>query len=128
LSQSNWRQRMGAAHQRTATEGLLRQRPAGCHGGGLAPAVRHLLRHHRRPGVWFAGRRRHLETNRTRPPGGSVSRGPDTAMIRVVLPYHLRTLARVEGEVQLEVQSPATVRSVLDALEARYPMLCGTIR
>jgi hypothetical protein len=49
-------------------------------------------------------------------------------MIRVVLPYHLRTLARVEGEVQLEVQSPATVRSVLDALEARYPMLCGTIR
>ena len=49
-------------------------------------------------------------------------------MIRVVLPYHLRTLARVEGEVQLEVQSPATVGSVLDALEARYPMLCGTIR
>jgi len=49
-------------------------------------------------------------------------------MIRVVLPYHLRTLARVEGEVQLEVQSPVTVRSILDALEARYPMLSGTIR
>ena len=49
-------------------------------------------------------------------------------MIRVVLPYHLRTLARVEGEVQLEVQSPATLRSVLDALEARHPVLRGTIR
>jgi len=49
-------------------------------------------------------------------------------MIRVVLPYHLRTLARVDGEVQIEVASPATLRSVLDALEARYPMLRGTIR
>ena len=49
-------------------------------------------------------------------------------MIRVVLPYHLRTLACVEGEVQLEVQSPVTVHSILDALEARYPMLSGTIR
>jgi len=49
-------------------------------------------------------------------------------MIRVVLPYHLRTLARVEGEVQLELESPATPRSVLDALEARYPVLRGTIR
>ena len=49
-------------------------------------------------------------------------------MIRVVLPAHLRTLARVDGEVQLEVDGPATQRSVLDALEARYPMLRGTIR
>jgi hypothetical protein len=49
-------------------------------------------------------------------------------MIRVVLPYHLRTLARVEGEVQIEVAGPATLRSVLDALEARYPVLRGTIR
>jgi len=49
-------------------------------------------------------------------------------MIRVVLPYHLRTLARVEGEVQLEVEGSATLRSVLDALEARYPVLRGTIR
>ena len=49
-------------------------------------------------------------------------------MIRVVLPYHLRNLARVDGEVQLEVASPATVGSVLDALEARYPVLQGTIR
>src|SRR5437899_2068676 len=49
-------------------------------------------------------------------------------MIRVVLPYHLRTLARVDGDVTLEVEGPATQRSILDALEARYPMLRGTIR
>jgi len=49
-------------------------------------------------------------------------------MIRVELPAHLRTLAKVTGEVRLEVESPITQRSVLDALEARYPMLEGTIR
>jgi hypothetical protein len=49
-------------------------------------------------------------------------------MIRVVLPYHLRTLAGVGAEVRLEVAGPVTQRSVLDALESRYPMLCGTIR
>ena len=49
-------------------------------------------------------------------------------MIRVVLPFHLRTLARVEGEVQLGVAEPVTVGAVLSALEARYPVLCGTIR
>jgi molybdopterin synthase sulfur carrier subunit len=49
-------------------------------------------------------------------------------MIRIILPQHLRTLAQVRGEVTLEVNGPATQRSVLDALEARYPMLRGTIR
>ena len=49
-------------------------------------------------------------------------------MIRVVLPAHLRKLAQVGGEVQLDVQGPPTQRSVLDALEASYPMLRGTIR
>jgi len=49
-------------------------------------------------------------------------------MIRVVLPTHLRTLAKVDGEVTLNVEGPVTQRAVLDALEARYPMLCGTIR
>jgi sulfur-carrier protein len=49
-------------------------------------------------------------------------------MIRVVLPFHLRNLARVDGEVQLEVESPVTLNAVLDALEARYPVLRGTIR
>jgi sulfur-carrier protein len=49
-------------------------------------------------------------------------------MIRVVLPHHLRNLARVNGEVQLEVTGPVTLGAVLDALETRYPVLCGTIR
>jgi hypothetical protein len=49
-------------------------------------------------------------------------------VIRVVLPFHLRTLAGVDGEVQLEVGSPATIGGVLDAIEIRYPMLRGTIR
>ncbi len=49
-------------------------------------------------------------------------------MIRVVLPYHLRNLAQVSGEVSLEVPGQVTMRSILDALEARYPVLCGTIR
>lgn len=45
-----------------------------------------------------------------------------------MLPYHLRTLAHVDSEVEIEVQGPATLRAVLDALEVRYPMLRGTIR
>src|SRR5579883_1620261 len=49
-------------------------------------------------------------------------------MIRVILPAHLRTLARVDGAVDLQVESPVTLCSVLDALEARYPVLRGTIR
>jgi molybdopterin synthase sulfur carrier subunit len=49
-------------------------------------------------------------------------------MIRVVLPFHLRALAQVEGEVELDTGSPATVGSVLDALEAKFPNLRGTIR
>jgi molybdopterin converting factor small subunit len=49
-------------------------------------------------------------------------------MIRVVLPSHLRALAQVRGDVELEVAGPVTQRAVLDALEARYPMLRGTIR
>jgi sulfur-carrier protein len=49
-------------------------------------------------------------------------------MIRVTLPAHLRKLANIDGEVKLDVQGPVTQRSVLNALEARYPMLLGTIR
>jgi hypothetical protein len=49
-------------------------------------------------------------------------------MIRVILPQHLRTLANVDREVRLEVAPPVTARAILDALEARYPMLRGTIR
>ena len=49
-------------------------------------------------------------------------------MVRVVLPHHLKNLARVDGEVELDVPAPVTVSSILDALEAAYPMLRGTIR
>jgi hypothetical protein len=49
-------------------------------------------------------------------------------MIRVVLPFHLRNLARIEGDVELDVASPVTLGAVLDAIEARYPVLRGTIR
>jgi molybdopterin synthase sulfur carrier subunit len=49
-------------------------------------------------------------------------------MIRVQLPQHLRTLARVDDEVTLEIEGAVTQRAILDALEARYPVLCGTIR
>ncbi len=49
-------------------------------------------------------------------------------MIRVVLPFHLRNLARVDGEVALEVVAPVTIRAVVDALENKYPVLRGTIR
>jgi len=49
-------------------------------------------------------------------------------MVRVILPFHLRNLAHAGSEVTLEIEGPVTQRSVLDALEARYPMLCGAIR
>jgi len=49
-------------------------------------------------------------------------------MIRVIIPYHLKMLAKISGEVELDVAAPVTLRAVLDAIEARYPMLCGTIR
>lgn len=53
---------------------------------------------------------------------------PDPTTIRVQLPYHLRTLARIDGELTLAVTSPINMASVLDALESRYPMLAGTVR
>jgi hypothetical protein len=49
-------------------------------------------------------------------------------MIRVIIPYHLRTLAKTGAEVQIDVEGPVTQRAILDALEARYPMLRGTVR
>ena len=57
-----------------------------------------------------------------------MNHAPETKLIRVVLPAHLRKLAHVEREVELEVAGSITQRSILDALEARYPMLRGTIR
>jgi molybdopterin synthase sulfur carrier subunit len=65
-----------------------------------------------------------VSTARAPAAGGGAPRGA----VRVRLPHHLRTLARVEGEVTVQVPAPVTARAVLDALEARYPMLRGTIR
>src|SRR4051794_29991356 len=112
---------MGSANERPPPEGLLRQRAARRNDGGLAGAVWRLFWHLRRAGLRIRRQRRYLAANCSRPPGCSLRRGAGLAMIRVVLPFHLRTLARVDGEVQLEVQAPATLGSILDALEARYP-------
>src|SRR2546426_11891822 len=90
--------------------------------------MRRLFRNHGRAGVRLRGRGRQLDSHRGTPPGRAFCRGPDAAMIRVVLPGHLRALARVGPEIQLHVEGPVTRRSVLDALELQYPMLRGTIR
>src|SRR5438105_3905638 len=118
---------MGTAHNRPAAEGLLRQHPARRHGRRLPGAVRYLFWNYRRTGLLLRRRRRYLESDRAGLAGSAVGRSTN-AMIRVVLPHHLRNLAQVANEVQLEVEGPITLRSVLDALEARYPMLRGTIR
>src|SRR5690606_26890147 len=87
-----------------------------------------VLRHHGRASVRLGQFRRHVEADRARPSTGRFGRGANAAMIRVLLPYHLRLLAKVDGEVTLEVEGPATVQAVLDALEARFPALRGTLR
>ena len=129
LPQPDRRQRVGGRSRRPAAERLLRQRPARRDGGRLARLVRRLLRHDRRAGLRLGRRRRQLGADRPRPPGRPVRRSPDAAMIRVVLPAHLRTLAHVNGEVDpRRRRARSRSGSVLDALEARYPMLRGTIR
>src|SRR5262245_50990640 len=69
-----------------------------------------------------------MGADRARPPRRSFGRGADAVMIRVVLPTHLKRHAQVSGEVRLEVIGPVTQRTILDALEERYPVLRGTIR
>lgn len=64
----------------------------------------------------------------TVPDTARKTEGASRPQVRVLLPYHLRTLAQVQGELRIEVAAPVTVRRILDALEARYPMLRGTIR
>src|SRR5947207_355880 len=119
---------MGAVDERAAAARLLRERAARRDGGRLARFVRHLLRDDGRSGVRLGRRRRQLVADRARSAGRVVGGGANTAMIRVVLPAHLQSLARISGEVAIDVAGPPTVRSVLDALEASYPMLGGTIR
>src|SRR5664280_1773699 len=108
------------ARARTGTSAALTL-PAG-------RAVRHLLRHDGRAGVCIGQQRRLLECHCSRSSRDIVGRSPNVAVIRVELPFHLRSLARVEREVRLEVRSPVTLGSVLDALEAQYPILRGAVR
>jgi len=79
------------------------------------------FRYYRRAGVPIRRCGRHVGTHRPRFSGRAFRRGPDTAMIRVELPPHLRGLARISGEVRLDIQGLATQRSVVDALEAPLP-------
>ena len=135
VPQPHRRQRVGSAHQRLAAGKLLRQRAARRDGGRQARCVRRLLRHDRRPGVRVGGRGRQLGAYRARSAGRAVRRSANAAVteltvlvIRVVLPAHLRTLSRQNGEVHVDVDGRATVGAVLDALETRFPVLRGAIR
>ena len=69
-----------------------------------------------------------METDRARPACSAVGRGTNIAVIRVILPPNLRALAHVDGEVELELNGTLTQRSLLDGVEAKYPMLRGTMR
>src|SRR6266478_5635962 len=69
-----------------------------------------------------------MEPDYARSSGRPLRRSANAAMIRIVLPHHLRTLAHVGSEVELELNGQVTQRTILDALEVRYPMLRGTIR
>src|SRR5262249_56720186 len=111
-----------------AGTGLLRQRAARRDGRGLAGTVRRVLRDHGWSGLRLGRRGRSLGGHRARFTGGPVRGGADPAMIRVVLPAHLRTLARVAGGVELRVEGPVTQGSVLDALGAGYTMPRGALR
>src|SRR5262249_37712060 len=98
--------------------------------------LRHLFRHQRRPGLRLGRRRRQLERHRARFARCAFRGGSDAAIvrmmmigvtiIRVMLPAHLRTLARVSGEVSVEISGEPTLVSVLNALETQYPVLRGT--
>src|SRR4029077_8155336 len=99
---------LGAADQGPPARELLRQHPARCDVVRHARPVRHLLRHDPRPGLLLWGFRRQLERNRPRPAGGIIRRGTDASMIRVIIPYHLKTLSGVTGEVQLDLATPVT--------------------
>ena len=90
--------------------------------------MRGIFRYQRRPGLCVVRRRRQLDGDREGLPGGALGGGANTGLIRVVLPSNLRTLASVGREVELHVDGPVTQRSLLDALEAEYPALRGTIR
>src|ERR1043165_805135 len=103
---------MGSLNPRPAPKGLLRERPARCHGGRRAHARRRLLWNNGWSGLRLGRQRRFVDTHRPRSSGGAFRRSPDASMIRVVLPYHLRTLARLEGEAALELNGAVTLAAV----------------
>src|SRR5208283_1293332 len=119
---------MGGVGERAAGTRLLCERAARCHGSGHVGQVRGVFRDDGRSGVCVGGLGRFLGGNCAGSTRGAVGGSADVVMIRVVLPAHLRTLAKVKDEVQLDITGAVTQRSVLDALEANYPMLRGTIR
>src|SRR5579875_888992 len=90
--------------------------------------MRSTFRYHRWAGLRSGWRRGHMESHCRAPSSCAFRGGSNPLMVRVMLPYHLRRLAGVDGEIKLEVEGQVTQRSILDALEARYPVLCGTIR
>src|SRR5215469_10120943 len=91
--------------------------------------MRYLFRDHRWTGVCVCRCWRQLGSDCPGSAGGVLGGGADDIVtVRVELPQHLRTLAQVGREVQLDIPAPVTLRSVLDALEAAYPVLRGTIR
>src|SRR5262249_55604238 len=128
LAQSDRRKQMGSAHQGSSAKGLLRERTSRRDVCRSARSMRDLFRNNRRPGLWIRGFRRFVERDRARFAGGVVGRSANAQMIRVVLPHHLRTLAKVGDEVTVDLNGNATVKSLLDALEQKYPVLRGTIR
>jgi photosystem II stability/assembly factor-like uncharacterized protein len=128
LPQRDWWHRVGAADPGAAAGELLRECAPRCHEHRHPGPVRRLLRHDRRTGLRLGRRRRQLDRHRARPARGALGGGPDPGMIRVILPEHLRRLAGVDDEVELDVPAPVTQRTVLDALEGRFPMLRGTTR
>src|ERR1041385_1690883 len=99
---------MGGAYGRAAATQLLRERIARCHGRRFARPVWRVLRHYRRAGGRIGGWGRYREPDCPRSSSGSVRRSTNPAMIRVELPYQLRTLAQVDGEVKLDIKCAAT--------------------
>ena len=90
--------------------------------------MRPVLWYYWRAGICLGQLWRLLDSHRSRSSQSPVGRSSDTAVIRVQLPFHLQRLADVGREVELQVDGPVTQRTVLDALETRYPMLSGTVR
>ena len=125
LPQPHRRRRLGAADQGPAAGALLRQRVPRRDGGRHARPVRHLLRHHRRPGLPLGRRRRHVGADRAGPAGRALRGSPGAAVIRVVLPAHLKTLASVTGEVRLDVDRPGRPGPVSSTPSRRGTRCCS---